>query len=78
MIHAMTDALGNPLAFLLTGGQAHDLEGSDAFLPAMRADMLLADRAFDADLRLSLATWPLLEIGLDWSPAGGGMRLGRF
>jgi transposase len=25
-IHAMVDALGNPLAFLLTAGQAHDLE----------------------------------------------------
>jgi hypothetical protein len=29
----MVDALGNPLAFLLTPGQAHDLEGADAFLP---------------------------------------------
>jgi transposase len=25
-IHAMVDALGNPLAFPLTAGQAHDLE----------------------------------------------------
>jgi hypothetical protein len=24
-IHLMVDALGNPLAFFLTGGQAHDL-----------------------------------------------------
>ena len=43
-IHAMVDALGNPLAFLLTAGQAHDLEGADALLPQMQADTLLADR----------------------------------
>jgi transposase len=48
----MVDALGNPLAFLLTPGQAHDLEGADAFLPHMQADILLADRAFDADKRV--------------------------
>jgi transposase len=48
----MVDALGNPLAFLLTGGQAHDLEGADAFLPDMQANALLADRAFDADKRV--------------------------
>jgi len=39
-------ALGNPLAFLLTAGQAHDLEGADALLPQMQADTLLADKAF--------------------------------
>ena len=48
----MVDALGNPLAFLLTGGQAHDLEGADAFLPDMQVNALLADRAFDADKRV--------------------------
>src|ERR1700688_767830 len=37
-IHALVDALGNPLAFLLTAGQAHDLEGADALLPQMQAD----------------------------------------
>jgi len=48
-IHAMVDALGNPLAFFLTAGQAHDLEGADALLPQMQADTLLTDKAFDAD-----------------------------
>jgi transposase len=47
-IHALVDALGNPLAFLLTPGQAHDLEGADALLPDLQAETLLADRAFDA------------------------------
>jgi transposase len=55
----MVDALGNPLAFLLTAGQAHDLEGADALLPQMQADTLLADKAF-ADLRV---IEPLLAAG---------------
>ncbi len=50
-IHTMVDALGNPVAFLLTGGQAHDLEGADHLLPEMEADTLIADKAFDADKR---------------------------
>jgi transposase len=51
-IHALVDALGNPLAFLLTAGQAHDLLGADALLPQMAADQLIADKAFDADARV--------------------------
>ena len=46
------DALGNPIALCLTGGQAPDLAGSDILLPSLKADTLLADRAYDADARL--------------------------
>lgn len=59
-IHAMVDALGNPIAFFLTPGQAHDLEGADALLPGMQADALLADKAYDADERV---IEPLLAAG---------------
>ena len=48
-IHALVDALGNPLCFLLTPGQAHDLIGADALLPQMAAEVLIADTAYDAD-----------------------------
>ena len=51
-IHALVDALGNPLAFLLTAGQAHDLAGADELLPHMAASRLIADKAFDADARV--------------------------
>ena len=44
--------MGNPLDFILTPGQAHDLQGADALLPDMAADALLADKAFDADERV--------------------------
>jgi transposase len=56
----MVDALGNPTAFILTPGQAHDLQGADALLPQMQADALLADKAFDADERV---IEPLLAAG---------------
>jgi transposase len=59
-IHTLVDALGNPLAFFLTPGQAHDLEGADALLPQMKANTLLADKAFDADKRV---IEPLLAAG---------------
>ncbi len=51
-IHTMVDALGNPVGFFLTGGQAHDLAGADHLLPDMKADTLIADKAFDADKRV--------------------------
>ena len=51
-IHALVDALGNPIGFFLTGGEAYDLVGADHLLPAMEADTLIADKAFDADARV--------------------------
>lgn len=50
----MTDALGNPIAFMLTGGQACDLDGSDILLPGLEAETVLADRGYDADERVIL------------------------
>lgn len=46
------DALGNPTGFHLTPGQAHDLEGADALLPAVTADAVIADKAYDAQARV--------------------------
>ena len=51
-IHTIVDALCNPPDFILTPGQACDLEGVDAFLPGLTAAALLADKAFDADERV--------------------------
>jgi transposase len=51
-IHTLVDALGNPIGFHLTGGEAHDLVGADHLLPDMQADTLIADKAFDADKRV--------------------------
>jgi transposase len=48
----MVDALGNPVGFALTGGEAHDLVGADQLLPMMQAETLIADKAFDAQERV--------------------------
>ena len=44
--------MGNPTAFLLTPGNACDLDGADALIPELAADTLLADKAYDADARV--------------------------
>ena len=59
-IHATTDALGNPTAFHLTGGQASDLAGADALLPGVEASTVIAAKGYDAEARV-LA--PLREAG---------------
>jgi len=50
-IHAIIDALGNPLDFILTGGQASDVGQADALLqltPA-GAETLLGDKGYVSD-----------------------------
>ena len=59
-IHALVDALGNATGFFLTGGEKHDLIGADNLLPSMEADVLIADKAFDADERVRK---PLADAG---------------
>ncbi len=59
-IHALCDALGNPLGFHLTPGQACDLDGADHLIGQIRADTVLADRGYDADARM---IEPLLREG---------------
>ncbi len=51
-IHALVDALGNPISFHLTPGQACDLDGADVLLHELTADTLLADKGYDADERV--------------------------
>src|SRR5687768_15545180 len=57
-LHARCDAKGRPLGFVLTGGEAHDING---FAPLLRMiadkiEALLADKGYDADaIREALA-----------------------
>lgn len=45
----MTDDFGRPVAFLITPGNTHDLDGAEDLLARVRAPrQLLADRAYDA------------------------------
>lgn len=51
-IHATVDALGNPIGFHLTAGQACALDGADVLLPQLQTDTVLADKGYDADERV--------------------------
>ena len=69
------DALGNPTAFHLTGGQASDRAGADALLPGLAAPLLIADKGYDAEARV-LA--PLREAGKGAViPARRNRKVGR-
>ena len=48
-IHAVCDALGNPLRFVLTAGQRHDSKPVPELLDGLAAKALLADKAYDSD-----------------------------
>jgi len=60
-INATVDALGNPTGFVLTPGQACDLDGADILLPLVAARTVIADKAYDADARVIL---PLERAGV--------------
>ena len=46
------DALGNPVALRLPGGQASDLAGADALLGDIAAPVVIADKGYDAEARV--------------------------
>jgi transposase len=48
-LHVAVDALGNPLRFILTPGQANDITQAHALIADLPADYVLADKAYDAD-----------------------------
>ena len=54
------DALGNPTGFHLTAGQAHDLQDSNVLLEHTPAQAVIADKAYDAQMRV---IEPLIDAG---------------
>ena len=44
----IVDALGNPLALSLTGGQVHDITQAEALLAQVEPEAMLADKGYDA------------------------------
>ncbi|BBD97311.1 transposase [Sphingobium amiense] len=55
-IHMLADALGRPLRFRITAGQAHDITAASALLEGQEAGAVLADKAYDSnDLRETIA-----------------------
>ncbi|MEK5236055.1 transposase [Paenibacillus sp. FSL L8-0470] len=64
-MHAVVDALGNPLRFVLTGGQCHDSVTGYEILKQMdlTRKQVLADRAYDTDRILQLLKEQFRRIG---------------
>jgi transposase len=51
-IHAVVDALGNPLRFILTPGPVNDITQAKALIADLPAEHVLGDKGYDAtDLR---------------------------
>ncbi|KRB79528.1 transposase [Noviherbaspirillum sp. Root189] len=48
-IHAVVDALGNPVRWLLSGGEVADITQARPLLDGLNADAVLADKGHDAD-----------------------------
>ncbi|ESZ53644.1 hypothetical protein X729_30830, partial [Mesorhizobium sp. L103C131B0] len=55
-IHAMVGALGNPVGFSLTPGQASDLGQAEPLLDQVDPQALLADKAYDRPLSTAAIT----------------------
>ena len=47
-VHAATDALGNPVRFILTGGERNDLTQIEGLLDGLRAGHVLSHKGYDA------------------------------
>lgn len=48
-IHLATDALGNAIRFVLTGGERNDITQSEALIENLFPDYVIADKAYDSD-----------------------------
>lgn len=48
-IHAATDALGNPIRVMLTGGQVHDVTVAPELIADLKSEIVMADAAYDSD-----------------------------
>lgn len=48
-IHALADALGRPLRFILTGGETGDITMAPTLLTNIEAGGVIADKAYDSN-----------------------------
>ena len=53
-IHISVDGLGNPLRFLLTGGERNDITQGEALIAGYTCTLVLADKGYDADTFLQV------------------------
>ena len=48
-IHLATDALGNALRFILTGGERNDITQAEQLIENFSADYVIADKGYDSE-----------------------------
>lgn len=48
-IHLATDALGNAVRFILTGGERNDITQAESLVNDLVADYVIADKGYDAE-----------------------------
>jgi transposase len=53
-IHAVTNALGNPLGFVLTGGQSSDIGQAEHLIGEFPAEAVIGDKSYDADASMKV------------------------
>lgn len=54
-IHAVCDALGNPISFSLTAGQVSDYKEALSLIDGFKTSAILADKGYDADYVIEAA-----------------------
>jgi transposase len=48
-IHLATDALGNALRFILTGGERNDITQAEQLIENLHAEYVIADKGYDSE-----------------------------
>jgi transposase len=48
-IHVASDALGNPIKLVLSGGNRHDVTQADELLEGLETERVIADKGYDSD-----------------------------
>ncbi|MBF0417916.1 MAG: transposase, partial [Magnetococcales bacterium] len=48
-IHASVDSLGNPMKYILKGGQEADITQAHALIEGMSPDVVISDKGYDAN-----------------------------
>ena len=48
-IHALVDGLGNPLKFILTAGQRHDISEAESLIKDLRDTIVIGDKGYDSE-----------------------------
>jgi transposase len=54
-LHILVDALGNPVEFILTGGQGADVTQAEPLMQGHEAGAIIADKAFASDAVVAAA-----------------------